>query len=50
MALENRKSLLQPESVEAQQFRLRESRLLNTVDTSISLGSQVTPAAPARQS
>jgi hypothetical protein len=50
MALENRKSLLQPESVEAQQFRLRESRLLNTVDTSISLESQVTPAAPARQS
>lgn len=50
MALENRKSLLQPESVEAQQYRLRESRLLNTVDTSISLESQVTPAAPARQS
>ena len=50
MALENKKSILQPQSVEVQQFRLKESRLVNTVDTPIAFANQARSAAPARPS
>jgi len=50
MALENKKSILQPQSIEAQQYRLKESRLVNTVATPITFTNQVRSAAPARPS
>lgn len=44
MALENKKSLLQPESVEAQQYRLQNSRLAARVEQTISTGNQQSSA------
>lgn len=44
MALENKKSLLQPESVEAQQYRLQNSRLAARVEQTISTGDQQSSA------
>lgn len=48
MALENKKSLLQPESVEAQQYRLQNSRLAARVEQTISTGNQQSSAGAAR--
>jgi len=53
MALENKKSILQPESVEAQQFRLKNSNLAARLDQSISISNQQSSAvgaAPTRPS
>lgn len=53
MALENKKSLLQPESIEAQQYRLKNSNLAARLDQSISISNQQSSAvgaAPTRPS
>lgn len=50
MPLEDRKSILQPETVEAQQFRLRESRLLNAATTPIAFENQAGSVTTARPS